>query len=104
MPSRPHIIRIAGKAWRIEYAPIGDWGHCEYGSCRRTRRIRINPNQSDGDLLDTLIHEMLHAQDWALSEDAVGPRATEIKTAILRLFDVTRKTRAVRKPRSRADE
>ena len=45
-------IKINGKAWRVEFAHIGDFGHCEYGSCRKTRRIRLSPSQTDADLLD----------------------------------------------------
>jgi hypothetical protein len=82
---------IRGDVWRVEFAHIGDYGHCEFGSCRRTRRIRLSPSQSDGELLDTVIHEMIHAQDWDLSEEAVTQRATEIATVLQRLFDVTRK-------------
>jgi hypothetical protein len=83
--------KIRDQVWRVEFAHIGDFGHCEYGSCRRTRRIRLSPTQSDADLLDTVIHEMIHAQDWDLSEEAVTQRATEIATVLQRVFDVTRK-------------
>lgn len=84
-------IKIAGKAWRVEFAHIGDFGHCEYGSCRETRRIRLSPTQSDADLLDTLIHEMIHAQDWELDEEAVRRRATEIAIVVQRVFALRRK-------------
>lgn len=82
---------IRDQVWRVEFANIGDFGHCEYGSCRRTRRIRLSPSQSDADLLDTVIHEMIHAQDWDLSEEAVTQRATEIATVLQRVFEVRRK-------------
>jgi len=36
---------IRDQVWRVEFAHIGDFGHCEYGSCRRTRRIRLSPSQ-----------------------------------------------------------
>lgn len=91
--SRKRAIRtrIKGQTWRIEFANIGDYGHCEYGSCRRTRRIRLNPSQSDEDLLDTVIHEMTHAQDWDLDEEAVHQRATEIALVLHRLFRIQRR-------------
>jgi hypothetical protein len=82
---------IRDQVWRVEFAHIGDFGHCEYGSCRRTRRIRLSPSQSDGELLDTVIHEMIHAQDWDLSEEAVTQRATEIATVLQRVFEVKRR-------------
>jgi hypothetical protein len=92
MPRRKAIrATIRDQVWRVEFAHIGDFGHCEYGSCRRTRRIRLSPSQSDGELLDTVIHEMIHAQDWDLSEEAVTQRATEIATVLQRVFEVTRK-------------
>lgn len=84
-------MRIDGRAWRIVFARIRDFGDCQYGACRRTRRIRISPDQSDEDLLDTLVHEILHAQDWALSEEAVTQRATEIAAAVLRVFELERR-------------
>jgi hypothetical protein len=92
MPRRKAIrATIRGDVWRVEFAHIGDYGHCEYGSCRRTRRIRLSPSQSDAELLDTVIHEMIHAQDWDLSEEAVSQRATEIATVVERLFEVRRR-------------
>ena len=93
MARRRKAIRttIRGDVWRVEFAHIGDYGHCEYGSCRRTRRIRLSPSQSDAELLDTVIHEMIHAQDWDLSEEAVTTRATEIATVLGRLFEVRRR-------------
>jgi hypothetical protein len=92
MPRRKAIrTTIRDQVWRVEFANIGDFGHCEFGSCRRTRRIRLSPSQSDADLLDTVIHEMIHAQDWDLSEEAVTQRATEIATVLQRVFEVRRK-------------
>jgi hypothetical protein len=92
MPRRKAIrATIRDQVWRVEFAHIGDFGHCEYGSCRRTRRIRLSPSQSDGELLDTVIHEMIHAQDWDLSEEAVTQRATEIATVLQRVFEVKRR-------------
>ena len=82
---------IRNQTWRVEFAHIGDFGHCEFGSCRRTRRIRMSPTQSDAELLDTVIHEMIHAQDWDLSEEAVTQRATEIATVLGRLFEFRRR-------------
>jgi hypothetical protein len=91
--ARRRAIRatIRGDVWRVEFAHIGDYGHCEYGSCRRTRRIRLSPSQSDAELLDTVIHEMIHAQDWDLSEEAVSQRANEIAAVVERLFEVRRR-------------
>lgn len=92
MPKRKAIrAKIRDQVWRVEFAHIGDFGHCEYGSCRRTRRIRLSPTQSDAELLDTVIHEMIQAQDWDLSEEAVSQRATEIATVLQRLFEVRRR-------------
>lgn len=93
MPRRKAIrAKIRDQVWRVEFANIGDFGHCEFGSCRRTRRIRLSPTQSDGELIDTVIHEMIHAQDWDLSEEAVTQRATEIATVLQRLFVLQRRT------------
>ena len=93
MPRRKAIrAKIRDQVWRVEFANIGDFGQCEFGSCRRTRRIRLSPTQSDGELIDTVIHEMIHAQDWDLSEEAVTQRATEIATVLQRLFVLQRRT------------
>lgn len=93
MPRRKAIrAKIRDQVWRVEFANIGDFGHCEFGSCRRTRRIRLSPTQSDAELIDTVIHEMIHAQDWDLSEEAVTQRATEIATVLQRLFVLQRRT------------
>lgn len=82
-------LKIAGKWWRVEY---GSRGMINYGTaCDVTRRIMLRPGQSDDDLLDTLVHEILHAQDWDLDEGAVTRRATEVARAVRRVFALERR-------------
>ena len=52
---------------------------------RPGKQIRIARNQTPVDLLDTLIHECLHAAIPDLSEDAVNDSATDIAKVLHRL-------------------
>ena len=49
------------------------------------RELRILKGAKDLMLLDTLIHESLHACAWDLDEEAVGETATDIARLLWRL-------------------
>ena len=78
---------MRGKVWRLEFVPRLDNG--AYGECdepdRPQKGIRIATNQSKADMMDTLIHETLHACLPDLSEDAVHDTASDISTVLTRL-------------------
>lgn len=70
--SRPRAkmrISIGGSRWLISRArtPRDIYGDCDYA----TRKIRISHSLTGTDLLDTIIHETIHARWPDLSEAAV---------------------------------
>ena len=87
MPREARQIKLRGKVWRLEFVPRLDSG--AYGECdepdRPKKGIRIATNQSKDDMMDTLIHETLHACLPDLSEDAIHDTASDISTVLTRL-------------------
>lgn len=48
-----------------------------FGDARRDGQIRINP--AKGDVVDTVIHEILHVEDWNKSEERVASQSRRIE-------------------------
>lgn len=74
-------VTIAGKRWRLVYArpPRGADACCDPPTAAGKKIViapsaRKNPRR----LMELLIHEALHAADWAVDEEAVGERARDI--------------------------
>ena len=57
-------------------------GICDYPEKNKTNRIFVNPHQKDSLILETLIHEMIHAYIWDLSETKV----TRLARSIVRII------------------
>lgn len=81
-------IEINGEEWTIRYTskiknrrgnPLTDLGHCVY----RTKTIWIRSHQSRESEIDTVLHEVEHAQQPDLSEEAIARNAKE-QTAVLK--------------------
>ena len=53
-------------------------GICDYPYPDKTNKILVNPHQKDDYVLETLIHEMIHAYIWELSETKVTRMARSI--------------------------
>lgn len=69
-------VYIGDQRWKISRSRRlrQDDGQCDYAA----REIRICSTLSGLDLMDTLIHEVLHARWPDLSEDAVEELATTL--------------------------
>lgn len=86
---------VNGKRWRVVLSPelrarYGCLGSCDAPTAKH-KSIYLEPEQSDESLLDTLIHELRHAEYPEQSEDVVARRASELTRNILKLFNITRK-------------
>lgn len=90
-------IRILGKAWTLSFVAyvggkrtkrgpgkFGDYGQCDDPDSAGTKRIRIREDLRGELLLDTIIHEMLHAANWHIDEDHVNRLATDMARTIMR--------------------
>ena len=67
--------KINGQKWRVKFTNeelcVGDYAATSY----TFKEIIIRPNQGKRDMLDTIIHEVLHAALPHLTEEAVGKAA-----------------------------
>jgi hypothetical protein len=81
-------LTILGKRWRLRFVPtLGAGNH--RGDCdpptEKGKSIRIASGQDSESLMDTLIHEMLHAAGWNLDEEFVERFATDVARELTRL-------------------
>lgn len=88
--------RINGQSWEVQFSPqLRDYGHCEVTRRKRgkpRRVIKLRSRQSDAALVDTLVHEVLHAYYWdILSEYAVTHSARDIARLLNRVFEIRRR-------------
>jgi hypothetical protein len=83
----PKRIEIRGKRWNLEVVDrLPDSSHGEIDpNDRPGKQIRIARNQNPLDLLDTVVHECLHAACPDLCEEAVTESATDIAKVLHRL-------------------
>lgn len=79
-------VTIAGRRWKLRFVEkMRDYGRCDDPS-RPHKEIRIRAGQSDFELCDTSVHEILHAAAYELlSEEWVAQTATDITKVLWRL-------------------
>lgn len=68
-------------------------GICDFPEKDRLNRILVNPHQDDRRVLETVIHELIHAYIWDLSETKVTRLARSI-VRILASLDIEIKFKA----------
>ena len=82
-------VSIAGRRWRVKLVPAREMPRDALGDCDhppgRHPTIRIRRNLPQRELLDTAIHEVLHASLPALSEEAVTEAAHDIARVLFSL-------------------
>ena len=73
--------KLGGKLWTIQFAtpPEGDWGLCVYDD----RLIYVEPEASEFRLLDTLIHESMHATLPFVEDSYINAASTEITRMLM---------------------
>jgi hypothetical protein len=81
-------IRILGKVWNVRFAPAAelgrDFGTCDPPSVRR-KEITVRDDLRGRELVDTIIHESLHAGGWhQLDEAFVDRLATDVSRLLWR--------------------
>lgn len=73
-------IKIGKKYWKIfstNSLPKNLDGTCDK-PCTVGRSIQISERLCGEEMLDTIIHEMMHARHWDLSEEAVTEFASDV--------------------------
>lgn len=87
------LIKLLGKRWRLKFEPIGrhrtDDGRRLDGWCdppTQTRKAIYIDSRLNGEReLDVLIHEMLHACDWAKDEEYIAEQASDMARVLWKL-------------------
>jgi hypothetical protein len=76
MHDRCYVIN--GKRWRLVYTTQGSRdGQCDHPEVSG-KKIVIHHRRDKSRMLDTLIHECLHAAGWDMSEEWVDTTARDI--------------------------
>lgn len=72
-------VYINGERWKIRRAKLrGKYGDCDYA----TRTIRIHHTLAGGELMDTLLHELIHARWPDLLESSVEEFAATLTSVL----------------------
>jgi hypothetical protein len=82
-------LKVNGKSWLIEFVGSdkisrGSWGEADWPTTRRPK-IYIYANQDEKNLINTTIHEVLHAVRPELSEEAVTETADVVTAALFKM-------------------
>ena len=82
-PIRSH--RFRGRRWRIEFAKVrGQLGSCE-GPRDADKTIYLDPRLKGNELVETAVHESIHALMWELDEQVFTEMAHDITRFLHRL-------------------
>ena len=74
-----HRVVISGQYWTIRFVSrLTGYGDCDW----EKRTVRLRNGQTKEELLDTLIHEILHAGDPHKTEEWVEQTANSLTAAI----------------------
>lgn len=78
-------VNFNGKSWNVKYTKQKDMPNGVWGSCHDEKNlIKVRVDLSPKNILDTYIHEMLHAANFqTFSEEFVEDTASEIARALM---------------------
>lgn len=78
-------VKINGRLWRVVLTPARnmgkDWGRCDHPPGRHPT-IQVRRSLKGVNLLDTIVHETLHAQLPLLDETAVDTTARVVANVL----------------------
>ena len=81
-------VKIRGKYWWLKFVTAkethGHLGECDHPTVSE-KSIRIRKTLKGENRLDTIIHELLHAGQWDLNEEAVEELASDIARVLTAL-------------------
>jgi hypothetical protein len=79
-------VRLGGRYWELRFVPnLRNAGEVDFGMNLESRIIRVRLGQSAENMLDTIVHEALHASRPELDEDAVTKTANDVSRLLYRL-------------------
>ncbi len=103
-------LHIKGKKWQIRFVKSKEISRYSYGECdwpsAKNPKIFVRRHLSDAQLLNTTIHEIIHAVRPELCEEAVIETANVITAALRKMKcflprNVSRKKKSAKKSKSR---
>lgn len=82
-------LKVNGKSWLIEFVGSdkisrGSWGEADWPTTRKPK-IYVYANQDEKNLVNTTIHEVLHAVRPELSEESVTETANVVTDALFKM-------------------
>lgn len=87
------LVTLLGKRWKLRFLSLSRTqsedderilGLCDPPD-KPGKEILIDNGLVDGELLEVLIHEMLHATDWQKSEEFITWQARDIAATLWKL-------------------
>ena len=79
------MVTVRGKRWNLVFARLKKcFGSCDSKDVPK-KKIRISNKLRGVKKLDTIIHELLHAGMWDISEECVREMATDIAKTLDKL-------------------
>lgn len=89
LKTRRFNLKVNGKSWLIEFVGSdrisrGSWGEADWPTTKRPK-IFVYANQDEKNLVNTTIHEVLHAVRPELSEEAVTETADVVTAALFKM-------------------
>ena len=77
VPLRGNVYRLSWRKPRITKDGTESLGLCDPPFLPH-KKITIDPNVPEAELLDTIVHEALHGCYWDLGEEAISEAASDI--------------------------
>ena len=89
IPEEEIKIKINNKMWKVKIVKSTDLAAASYGECDHPANAKpeiwVKRSLKPIDMMDTIIHELIHAIRPELSEEAVLETATTIAKALWKL-------------------
>lgn len=74
--------KIRGKIWNVRYVPnMINRGSCDHPNSKN-KSITIKQGLKGVELMEVLLHEMLHSCAWDLDEEVITEMADDISRAL----------------------
>ena len=81
-------VTILGKRWTLKLVPKNGrrdhYGRCDHPE-DAAKEIVVEANHEDRRVLETVLHECLHAGAWNLDEEVVTQWASDVSTILAKL-------------------
>lgn len=78
-------VKVCGKYWDFRFVPLRTAkGDCDPPTLPG-KQIRVDSRLDGEERLEVIIHELMHASDWKVSEEHITEAAADISAILWRL-------------------